>query len=498
MSTLLSSIAVAVSGVAVFFSGLFAPPPVKVNTDQFATKIDIQSVYSDLYTLRDTLWTRRGADNLGATNAVPSVVALFETSLASAISSSATSFTLVSATDLVGTTLASSTYGFIIDEGTASQEMVLADCTATACTNATRGLSVVSGTTTVASLQKAHRRGASVKITDGPILNIISRIVNGIGTFPNRIRYTSQSAASFTDGNDIVNRTYVDSLAFGAVPAASETASGFVELSTGIETASSTSSGSAARLVIPASLATSTYNSATAALRVVVTQNSGKIDANFLDLSSLGTTTFTGLVSTTATTTFATASTSSFTSTFTWTKPAQLKQILVKLQAGGNTGGTGDGGTAPGGGGGGGAYCEGYIAAAQLGATETVTIGAAAANSSFGALITAAAGTAANVSTPGTGGDCGGTITKLFKIENFDGTTGFNDTGPAVDISNGGVGGGCMFGEPGQPAISASAGASGAEAGQIATGYGCGGGGGVGAVGGAGAPGILGLTEIFN
>ena len=64
---------------------------------------------------------------LGASFQTPEVRALFETTLASAISSSATSFTLTSATDIDGTALASSTYAFIIDEGTSVEEFVLAD-----------------------------------------------------------------------------------------------------------------------------------------------------------------------------------------------------------------------------------------------------------------------------------------------------------------------------------------------------------------------------------
>ena len=221
-----------------------------------------------------------------ATNSQPSLVALFETSLASGISSSATSFTLTSATDKAGTTLASSTYPFIIDENTASEEMVLADCTGTACTNVTRGISVVSGTTTVAALQHSHRRGASVKITDGPYLNIISRILNGIGTFTNIIKYTSHPTFSAT--TDIIDKKYVDDTAFSGAGVIDATAAarGVVELATTLETASSTSQGSSGILVIPATNATSTYNSATAALRVVVTGNGGKIDNNFISTST--------------------------------------------------------------------------------------------------------------------------------------------------------------------------------------------------------------------
>lgn len=139
---------------------------------------------------------------------LPTPVAQFQTSLASSISSSDTTMSLVSATDKEGVTLASSTYGFILDEGTGSDEFVLANCTGTACTGMTRGISVTSGTTSVASLKKAHRRGASVKITDAPLLLILTRIASGQDSFPNKLSYGS--SPSLTNGNDIPNKTYVD------------------------------------------------------------------------------------------------------------------------------------------------------------------------------------------------------------------------------------------------------------------------------------------------
>jgi len=145
--------------------------------------------------------------NLGAV--IPTSVALFETSLANSISSTATSsMTLVSATTKDGTTLATGTYAFIIDEGTASEEFVTATCVATACTSLTRGLSVLNGTSTIASLQKVHRRGASVKITDAPQLLILSRILNGNETVPNLLKYTT--SPTITTSNSIVDKNYVD------------------------------------------------------------------------------------------------------------------------------------------------------------------------------------------------------------------------------------------------------------------------------------------------
>lgn len=87
----------------------------------------------------------------------------------------------------------------------------------------------------------------------------------------------------------IASRNYVDGKAFGGIGGATETATGTVEIATGPEAAASTMNGSAGRLALPSSLSTSTYNTATAGNRIVVTQNAtGKIDPYFIATSSLG------------------------------------------------------------------------------------------------------------------------------------------------------------------------------------------------------------------
>lgn len=159
--------------------------------------------------------------SLGATNALPTAVALFETSLASKISPTATSMTLVSALDKTGTALASSTYGFILDEGTPVEEMVLADCTATACRNMVRGISPITGTSTVVALEHEHRRGASVKITSGPQLLIISEILNGMKGVPGTLFYTNEPSGaqwSGLPGTTLVTLNKLNGTAFGSTP----------------------------------------------------------------------------------------------------------------------------------------------------------------------------------------------------------------------------------------------------------------------------------------
>lgn len=81
-------------------------------------------------------------------------------------------------------------------------------------------------------------------------------------------------------------KSYVDGVQFGGIGNASETATGTVEISTQQEAASSTMNGSLGRLALPGSMSTSTYNSATAPLRIPMTMNNGFLDSGFLDLTT--------------------------------------------------------------------------------------------------------------------------------------------------------------------------------------------------------------------
>lgn len=229
--------------------------------------------------------------SFGASNIIDTPIALFATSLASPITASATSMTLVSAATDPNVTLASSTYSFIIDGGQSDQEFVRADCTNTACTNMVRGLSMVDGATTIPSLAQPHRHGQSVKITDAPLLLVVTNIINGNNGFPNIVSYANNiTTASFTGAQQIIDKAYADNLAFSGpgVINATVAARGIVQLATGLQLASSTGiCSTTAPCVLSANNSTSTYNTATAALKVPVTQNNGKLDSNFISTSTL-------------------------------------------------------------------------------------------------------------------------------------------------------------------------------------------------------------------
>ena len=148
---------------------------------------------------------------LGAS--IPGVAALFETSLQNSISSSATTMTLVSGTLKNSNTL-SGFYGFIIDEGSANQEFVTATCSNTACTGMTRGIDPVTGDDAVSALQSSHRRGASVKITDFPVLGVIRRILNGDETLPFSLHASSTTWLA-TNNDELTTKYYVDNVGAG-------------------------------------------------------------------------------------------------------------------------------------------------------------------------------------------------------------------------------------------------------------------------------------------
>jgi len=148
---------------------------------------------------------------VGAT--IPIVVANFETSLQSSITSTATSMTLVSGTDTAGNNL--SGYNcFTIDEGTSIEEHVCGTASGTAITSMIRGIDPIDGNLEVTALKKAHRRAASIKATNFPILGIIARVLNGNETLPALIQYAT-TVGDPTDDDHLARKAYVDSQATG-------------------------------------------------------------------------------------------------------------------------------------------------------------------------------------------------------------------------------------------------------------------------------------------
>jgi hypothetical protein len=136
---------------------------------------------------------------------IPKISALFETSLDSALSAAGASFTVVSGTDRDGNAL-SGLYGFIIDEGSADEEFVIGTISSTTVTISYRGIDADAPNTEVSANKKAHRRGASVKITDYPIMGVLRNILNGDETLPNILQYASSTPAPSGAGRPLTTR----------------------------------------------------------------------------------------------------------------------------------------------------------------------------------------------------------------------------------------------------------------------------------------------------
>jgi hypothetical protein len=204
-----------------------------------------------------------------------------------------------------------------------------------------------------------------------------------------------------------------------------------------------------------------------------------------------------------------------YTANATWTRPAGLKAVKVRVQAAGAGGGgtvdTTGSGNACAGGGGGGEYAEGFILVASLGSSEIVTPGTGGAggaagnnagsvggNASFGSLVTCTGGNGGTGSATSTGtllnqGGTGGTggTGGYMRVRGSAGGNGQVVTG--VRLPNG-FGGGAMLG--------AIVGQSTNAAGSAGQGYGGGGsgaisGGAIARAGGAGADGIVIVEEYY-
>lgn len=208
---------------------------------------------------REVYQIRQGQSELGAT--IPGVISWFETSLQSKITSTATSATLVTGTDKRGTTI-SGTLGFIFDEGTTSEEAVICTASGTALTSCTRGIDPQDGKTEVTALQYEHRRGASVKLTNYPILGILKRIANGQESFPNILYYDEAMSLTTASSSVLAHKGYVDSVVSAGASDASLTVKGLSELATVAQINAGTGMGddTTARLFVnPSYLASSNY-----------------------------------------------------------------------------------------------------------------------------------------------------------------------------------------------------------------------------------------------
>ncbi len=174
IETLLSKIGTALIGTIVFLTGVFSP---------------------------------QVPEQLGV--ALPSGTALFETSLAAPISNSATTMT-ITANSVRGGGSLSGYQCFTVDEGSAQAEYVCGTVSATTVTSLERGISPADGVTEDADLKFSHRRGASVKITDFPVIQRLVSQNTGSSTYASVLSYASAVPVA-TSSNNIPYASWVQS-----------------------------------------------------------------------------------------------------------------------------------------------------------------------------------------------------------------------------------------------------------------------------------------------
>lgn len=252
---------------------------------------------------------------------VPVTTAFYNDSLQAGITTTQTSMTLVSGKDAQGVSL-SGAYDFVIDQGTASQEIV--DCTTvsgTAVSGCTRGVDLTTGTSSVTALEFVHNRGASVQITTAPVVNIMANILRAVEGIGQPIFYSSSVSTSTIASNraNLASAGLVADTAFAgaSVINATNAARGIVSIATGLQAASSTALGAGpggASYVLPTSIATDTPNAGSNTSDVLMSDLTGHLKQAWIDLTAAftwtgtqifnGSATFNKTTSFTATTTF--------------------------------------------------------------------------------------------------------------------------------------------------------------------------------------------------
>src|SRR3990167_10656476 len=195
---------------------------------------------------------------LGAADTTKLIAGFNYTMSGSGISSSATSFTLISLTIpqngyKIQDSDLSAIFYVTLEPGNRTRQEVLS-CT-TVVQNAagtatlsgcTRGLSPITPFTASSTLQFAHAGGTSVIFSDPP--NVFNEFyaLGNVATSTNYLIFTAStppyytSHPTFTSGTQLIDKTYADALAIAGVATSSETNFGGVWLATKLQQASST------------------------------------------------------------------------------------------------------------------------------------------------------------------------------------------------------------------------------------------------------------------
>jgi len=225
-----------------------------------------------------SLKVSQNTDAFGAIS-IPSAPYLFQTTLSAAISSTENSMALVNGTLKDGTSL-TGYQCFTVDTGTALAEYICGTASGTAITGLLRGINPLNPAATSTALAFAHRRGADVRISDFPILQVLKRLNDGTDSFPSRISLDSTIATSTFTTYNLVNKQYVDGVALQGSPTATTTTAGVVQIGTTAQIVAGTGMTGAYTLVPAGSLFSQAWRSATT---VPVTNATGTLSSLFID-----------------------------------------------------------------------------------------------------------------------------------------------------------------------------------------------------------------------
>lgn len=374
--------------------------------------------------------------------ATPKIIADFETQLATAIAAGDTSFTLASATDDDGVALPTGLYYFTVNNGSSNKEYLAGTLTGSSVASV---VNVSRQGVETSGANNAHRVGDSVILTD-------------FNTY----------------------KKYIDETTVAGSADASTSVKGVVEAATLAEVRAGTGTGGTGAVLAVTPDVLDDLPSEDEKLALVGAGATPDTNNKFLTEGDIDDNTI-----------FIPPTVETFTSSGTWTKDSGLKYVVVETQGGGGNGGAFSGSDVGGGGGSAGGYVRELIPAASLGATETVTVGTAGNNSSFGSHHTAGGGNtgSTNAADPSSGGTATGGDLNIVGGQGERGSTSDSLGGTGGDSPIGGSGG---------------YGGSGDDTGGSGGGYGAGGGGASqagasgGGSGGAGATGIVIVTEYYS
>lgn len=329
-------------------------------------------------------------------------------------------------------------------------------------TGVSRGLDFIYPYSANAILDHAHSGGSTFILTNtaGYYYNEFTMNNNN-----NLFTWPSASTSPATKG-------YVDFVAFNgaAVINANTTNKGVVQIATGLQAASSTATGSTgAYLDLSSSISTSTGGTS-AALHVVVTNNSGLIDPSFISLATSTTIGSTYAFNIGRTEWVAT-------STQFFTVPNGIKTVHIRLVGGGG------GGASTGGGGGGGGYSEGdvsligttsvYVTVGTGGTGGNGGAGTGGGTTSFGTFMQATGGSAGTFDSGGSNGAYAGGVGGIGSGGQLNGNGQPGGTGMfASGLAGNGVGGSSVFGGGANQSLGAVSYGSGGGAGNNVAGVG--------------------------